>query len=107
MNHPARTADPSSSHEAADFIVGSGKQAQQQAQASAAVRKHPGLTSLELARATGLDRFMLARRLPELWKQGLLRRGMVRKCSASNGRSAVTWHPYPASCGASTGPQAA
>lgn len=107
MNLPARSTDPSSSHEAADFIVGSGKQAQQQAQAASAVRKHPGLTSLELARATGLDRFMLARRLPELWKQGLLRRGTVRKCSASNGRSAVTWFPYPASCATDDAPRAA
>lgn len=93
MNHPARSDDPTSSHEAADFIVGSGKQAQQQAQAAAAVRKHPGLTSLELARATGIDRFVLARRLPEVEREGLIRRGIVRKCSASNGRSGVTWHP--------------
>lgn len=93
MNHPARTADPSSSHEAADHIVGSGLQAQQHSLAASAVRKHPGLTSLELARACGLDRFMLARRLPEVERQGLIRRGIVRKCSASNGRSGVTWHP--------------
>ena len=93
MNHPARTADPSSSHEAADHIVSSGKQAQQQSQAAAAVRKHPGLTSLELARATGIDRFVLARRLPEVEREGLIRRGTVRRCAASNGRSAVTWHP--------------
>lgn len=93
MNHPARNDDPGSSHEAADFIVGSGKQAQQQAQAAAAVRNHPGLTSLELARATGVDRFLLARRLPEVEREGLIRRGIVRKCAASNGRSGVTWHP--------------
>ncbi|HDS1649035.1 TPA: winged helix-turn-helix domain-containing protein [Stenotrophomonas maltophilia] len=93
MNHPARYTDPSSSHEAAAHMVSSGAQAVQQSQASSAVRKYPGLTSLELARATGLDRFMLARRLPEIEKQGLIRRGMVRKCSASNGRSGCTWFP--------------
>ncbi len=93
MNHPARNADPSSSHEAAEHVVSSGLQAQQHSLAASAVRKHPGLTSLELARATGLDRFMLARRLPELQRNGLIVRGIVRKCSASNGRSGVTWFP--------------
>lgn len=93
MNHPARTADPSSSHEAATHIVSSGLQAQQHSVAASAVRKHPGLTSLELARATCLDRFMLARRLPELARNGLIVRGAVRKCSASNGRNGCTWFP--------------
>lgn len=93
MNHPARNDDPSSSHDAAEHVVSSGLQAQQHSLAASAVRKHPGLTSLELARATGLDRFMLARRLPELQRNGLIVRGMVRKCSASNGRSGVTWFP--------------
>lgn len=105
MNHPARTADPSSSHEAAAHIVSSGLQTQQHSVAASAVRKHPGLTSLELARATGLDRFMLARRLPELARNGLIVRGAVRKCSASNGRNGCTW--FPVNCGFSTGPQAA
>lgn len=93
MNHPARNDDPSSSHEAAEHVVSSGLQAQQHSIAASAVSKHPGLTSLELARATGLDRFMLARRLPELQRNGLIVRGIVRKCSASNGRSGVTWFP--------------
>lgn len=103
MNHPARYTDPSSSQEAAAHIVSSGAQAHQHSLSASAVRKFPGLTSLELARATGLDRFMLARRLPELAKQGLIRRGMVRKCSASNGRSGCTWFPVITN----DGPQAA
>lgn len=93
MNHPARSDDPSSSHEAAEHVVASGLQAHQHSLAASAVRKHPGLTSLELARATGLDRFMLARRLPELQRHGLIVRGIIRKCSASNGRSGCTWFP--------------
>lgn len=105
MNHPARNDDPSSSHDAAEHVVSSGLQAQQHSLAASAVRKHPGLTSLELARATGIDRFVLARRLPEVEREGLIRRGTVRRCSASNGRSAVTWHPVLR--GTDAGPQAA
>lgn len=105
MNHPARNDDPSSSHEAAEHVVSSGLQAQQHSLAASAVHKHPGLTSLELARATGLDRFMLARRLPELQRNGLIVRGMVRKCSASNGRSGVTW--FPVTRGTDDAPRAA
>lgn len=92
MNHPARTTDPSTSHEAARHVVDSGVQVHQQACAILAVRQNPALTSAELSAVTGLDRFMLARRLPEALADGLVLRGEARKCSVS-GRRACTWLP--------------
>lgn len=91
-NHPARNTDPSSSHDAADFIEASGRRAAQQALAAKAVEQYPGLTSLELSRRARMDRYMLARRLPECEKLGTVRRGQIRTCTAS-GRSACVWFP--------------
>lgn len=92
MNHPARACDPGTSHEAARHIVASGVQLDQQAVALTAVRQAPGLTSNELAQRTVLDRYMLARRLPELEEAGLVWRGPKKPCEVS-GRSACTWWP--------------
>ena len=92
MNHPARATDPGTSHEAARHVVSSGLQADQQAVALAAVKLAPGLTSNELASQTVLDRYMLARRLPELEEAGMVWRGPKKPCEVS-GRSACTWWP--------------
>jgi len=91
-HHLARSIDISTSHDAAAHVVASGKHAQQQDLAAAAVKVHPGLTSFELARAIGECRFMLARRLPELLEDGRVWRGPKKPCEVS-GRSACTWWP--------------
>lgn len=88
----ARRTDPATSHLAAEHVTSSGKRGQQQAQATAAVRAMPGLTSFELAMKTNLDRYMLARRLPECVTAGTVRKGHVRTCSIT-GRQAMTWFP--------------
>lgn len=88
--HPARSTDPSTSHEAARHVVDSGLQADQQQVALLALRQASGLTSYELAKRTGLCRYMLARRLPELEEAGLVWRGPKKPCEVS-GRSACTW----------------
>lgn len=88
----ARTTDPDTSHEAAEHMAESGKQAFQQNLAVLAVRAYPGHTSLEIAEAKHQCRFMLARRLPECEKLGLVYRGPARQCRES-GRKAATWHP--------------
>jgi len=96
MNHlPARNTDPDTSHEAARDLVESGAQAQQQALVAAAVHKHPGLTSRELAFSAGLDRHMVARRLPELEADGQVVHGTPRECSHS-GKRCQTWLPVVA-----------
>lgn len=76
----ARRTDPESSHQAAEIHTLSGKRAHQQDQAAAAVRQFPGRTSFELALCTDLDRYMLARRLPECETAGRVRRGPMRAC---------------------------
>lgn len=73
-------------------MVSSGKQAFQQGVAVAAATKWPGLTSLELAKASKQCRFMLARRLPEAEAINLVYRGPSRTCDIS-GRKAATWYP--------------
>jgi len=88
----ARRSDPASSHLAAEQITTSGARGQQQAQAIAAVRTFPGLTSFELAVKTGQDRYTLARRLPECITAGAVRKGPMRACSIT-GRQALTWWP--------------
>lgn len=89
---PARSTDPSTSHDAAHDLVVSGAQAQQQAQVVALMRRHPGLTSRELADEGGFDRHMVARRLPEILADGLAVHGAPRKCRIS-GRRCQTWLP--------------
>lgn len=91
MHAPARNTDPITSHLAAAHMQGSGALHRQQSRALAAVMNYPGLTSNELAKATGICRFELARRLPEVAEAGLVVRGAPKRCSVS-GRQACTWH---------------
>ena len=88
----ARRTDPESSHLAAEQHTRSGRRASQQDQAHAAVRAAPGRTSAELAAATGIDRYLLARRLPECETAGRVRRSTMRICTVT-GRLATTWVP--------------
>jgi len=92
MSALARATDIDTSHDAAAHVVSSGLQAIQQERAAGALKVHPGMTSMELAKATGHDRYMLARRLPELLEDGRAWRGPKKPCQVS-GRSACTWWP--------------
>lgn len=83
--------DPESSYEAEQHMNASGKRQAQQKTTLEAVRHHAGKTSAELAAATGLDRAMLARRLPELEPQ-YVSKGVKVKCKINN-TQAVTWWP--------------
>jgi len=88
----ARRTDPVTSHQAAEHITRSGKRGLQQAQAAAAVRAFPGCTSFELAMRSHIDRYVMARRLPECVTAGAVRKGDARTCSIT-GRQALTWWP--------------
>lgn len=88
----ARNTDPVTSHLAAAEIVDSGVADRQRSIAYKAVCLDPRLTSRELSSYCELDRYQLARRLPELIKMGLLENGVVRECARS-GRKALTWNP--------------
>ena len=68
----ARRSDPLSSHRAADEVAPhlSG----QRRAVWEALKKHPGRSSKELSEVSNLDRYMIARRLPELEQFGLVSR---------------------------------
>ena len=87
---PARSTDPMTSHVAAQHITASGLRSLQQHQTLAAVRAYPGLTGQELAQASGICRYTLARRFPEVEEMGLIRRSEARTCAVT-GRKAATW----------------
>lgn len=87
----ARGSDPGTSHQAAREHVRSGQHGEQLHAVLKALRGQPGpVTSMELARAAGLDRYACARRLPDLVRAGDVEQGEARPCRVS-GRAAVTW----------------
>lgn len=99
----ARNTDPSTSHEAADNVVDSGKcHLQRVAVYNALSRQNedaviPYPTSAELARWYNLDRYMVGRRLSDLEHLGLVEKVTTdggslekRKCNV-HGSRATTW----------------
>ncbi len=62
----SRSTDNAASYRAEERITKSGKRAADQWIVREAVSRYPGMTSKELAQITGLCRYMLGRRLPEL-----------------------------------------
>jgi len=79
------------SRAAAGALVESGDHARQQLAVLAALAAHPGSTSRQLAERANLDRYTVARRLPDLERNGRARKG--EKVRDDNGRLAVTWFP--------------
>ncbi len=90
----SRSTDIESSHAAADEVKSSGRLAIQQSQVLAAVREWPGRTSRELAQYMHCDRYLVARRLPELESAGKVRKGGLRECAIGH-RLACEWWPAP------------
>lgn len=88
----SRASDPATSHMAEQHINSTGARAFNQHLAHAAVKAHPGHTSLELSQLARCCRFGLAKRLPECETAGLVRKGATKQCDVS-GRRAVTWWP--------------
>lgn len=86
----ARNTDPISSHLAASEITASGIRGEQHRIVLDAVLQYPGRTSFELSRLCNLDRYQVARRLPELEDGNLVKKSKMRKCSITT-RKAVTW----------------
>tara|TARA_B100000676_G_C17646463_1_gene614284 strand:+ start:73 stop:429 length:357 start_codon:yes stop_codon:yes gene_type:complete len=99
-----RSTDPATSKAAAEDVTRSGTAARQAEQVLNLVRQCPKSTSKELAFIAArhadtrhLDYHAIARRLPELEKTGLVKKGPARKCTQlvlnGNRRKAVTWEP--------------
>lgn len=94
--HRARRADPVTSHQAADHVEATGQAQREAAIVLRALRDFPGHTSRELAELAGLDRHLVARRLPELRDAGHAENGPNKRCTSS-AKTAMTWtatNPY-------------
>ena len=63
--------------------------------AAEVVTQNPGYTSAELAGLTGIDRYDLARRLPDARAAKRVKNGPTRPCSIT-GRVVQTWFPAAA-----------
>lgn len=92
LSPAARSTDPITSHLASEEHTASGKRACHIAIVIDAVRRHPGMTSAELAPICKLERHEVARRTADAEKCGAIRKGEIRKCDIG-GRCAVTWWP--------------
>ena len=93
-NALARRTDPDTSHQAAIQFVAVGKHAKQMAEVLNTLRRINAsgvvVTSAELAAYMETDRYVTARRLPDLRKRGLVEQCQKTTCTVSN-TQAVTW----------------
>jgi glycerate-2-kinase len=94
MSALARRTDPDTSHQAAITFVAVGKHARQMAEVLNTLRRINAsgvvVTSAELASYMKTDRYVTARRLPDLRKRGLVEQCHKTTCTV-NGTAAVTW----------------
>jgi hypothetical protein len=94
-NAISRRGGSVTSFEAEETITRNGTRDTQAQRVLQAVRRWPGRTSAELAELISCypyDRYVVARRLPELEFLGLVKKGPSKKCSITGHRS-LTWHP--------------
>ena len=88
----ARKKDPASSHHGANHVVSSGKLEGQCKQIYDALKKYPLHTPRELAEKTGIDYFLIQKRLSVLYKRGKAARRGERVCTVSRtGLPATQW----------------
>ncbi len=87
---PHRAPGQGTSIEAAQRITDSGVRGRQHREVLELVTGYPKCTSRELAKIGQMDRYVVARRLPELERAGLVRKCGARICGIGDGR-AVTW----------------
>jgi hypothetical protein len=86
----ARQTDPNTSHEAAVFIEDTGAAASHRAKATERVKATPGLTCSEYAQQIGIDRAALSKRLPEIERDGYIRKGEPR-IGLGKGKESTWW----------------
>lgn len=86
----ARSRDSATSHAAAKRVNRKGWARTQAARVLRALHSLPGATRLELAEAMNADRYMVARRLPDLREIGLVENGPDRRCRVC-GDETLTW----------------
>jgi len=86
----SRTTNPVTSAMAENEVTDSGARARQAEKVLRLVEQNDGYTSAELAVMGGVDRHMVARRLPDLQHNNLVKKGGRRRCNIGN-RQATTW----------------
>ena len=86
----ARSTDPVTSHLAASNVSKTGSAARWQRVALDLIRRRPGMTARELENAGGYENGQIRKRLAEVMRGGLIRKGTARTCRVS-GRQAATW----------------
>ena len=86
----SQLSDPAMSLLAEEQANRSGLRDSQARAVFAELRRGEGRTSAELARAMDLDRHAVARRLPDLEKLGLVRKGESKQCRVAR-KNAITW----------------
>lgn len=91
FSYASRATDPPTSREAEHDITASGARAQMAATALRLVREHPGLTSNELEALVGVSDGRVRKRLVELEREGLIRRGEARVSRVSGKRNQTWW----------------
>jgi CRP-like cAMP-binding protein len=87
----SRTTDPQTSREAAALMDATGTATAHRDACLAEVKRLPGQTAAEIAKALGLERHEPSRRLPELRQRGLVRNGTSRICAVQGHRSMTWW----------------
>lgn len=92
----ARTTDARSSHEAAALIESTGRARTDAMRVLRAVRRWPNSTTAELAKFARIDRYTVARRMPELHEAHLVARyeptPITAPCAVS-GKRVIRWSP--------------
>lgn len=89
-----RCTDPVTSHMAAEALTKSGRRNEQQEIVLAAVERYPGRTARELERDSGLDYYVIMRRINEVVFAKCAKAGKRRRCAVS-GNYATEWWPTP------------
>ena len=87
----SRRNDPATSHTAAERLRASGKLNAQRQRVLDAPTRWPGSTAVELASHSGLDRYAVSRRLPDLAQAGLVRRMAPRVCRVNGSAQTTRW----------------
>ena len=90
----ARHTDPATSHAAAAQTEASGVAESRRAKILASLKNYPGQMYRELAKAVKLDPVECMRRLNDLERASLVRKGKARICTAdkSFANACSTWH---------------
>ena len=90
----ARHTDAETSHEAARKVDASGTAECHRSQILQVLIDSPGTTAWEIQRELQhLTREGISKRLPELERQGLVRRGAIRFCTYKTDQRMLTWWP--------------